>query len=162
MFSRLKMEDFDQTQFMAPKCHTLYYADILRTNLFLERGIFLYRVPEKLLTFHDRLVSTGWNCFASDPCWENENWVRDLYTNHSIVSFYKPVVRIWWKNVHLRVNQINNLYGLPNEVWGSLRQKNVNWRVGWLKNYVLVRRFRRIPYIWGYHWMTSQLRQGYG
>lgn len=48
MYSSTRMEHYDHICFMAPECHNLYYSDLPRTKLRLERGICMDKVPEKL------------------------------------------------------------------------------------------------------------------
>lgn len=58
-FYMLKMEDFDQTRFMAQKCHTQYYAYLPKTKILLEIGICLVKVLEKIPTFHGFFAAIG-------------------------------------------------------------------------------------------------------
>lgn len=73
------MGKYDHIQFMAPEFQTLYYCDLPRTKLLLEREICLENMSEKIPAFHDRHVDTGWWCFSPDPCKANEQWVREFY-----------------------------------------------------------------------------------
>lgn len=54
------MDDYDSTLFVIPEFQTLYYADLGKRKLLPKQGIFLEKVPEKLLTFYDRLVTIEW------------------------------------------------------------------------------------------------------
>ncbi|PHT31930.1 hypothetical protein CQW23_28267 [Capsicum baccatum] len=59
---------------MAAQCQNLYYEDFHRTKLLFERGICLDKVEDKFLSFHARLIETGWDWFAPEPCAANEHW----------------------------------------------------------------------------------------
>lgn len=100
---------------MAPGCHTQYYGDHLRTKLLLERVILFEKVLEKLPAFHDRLVAIEWQCFTSDHCKVNEQWIQEFYANLRIVSFSDPsirIIKIRGKEVDFREEQINDIYGI--------------------------------------------------
>lgn len=53
-------------------------------------------------------------CFALDPCVANDNWVREFYDNLIITSFTNLVMTIRERQVNFRIEQINEVYGLPN------------------------------------------------
>lgn len=110
------MQEYNQVSFMAPKLHTLYYGDLLRTMLLLERGIYLEKVLENLQAFHDRLMANGWRCLTPDPCKKKNQWVWELYANLSVVSFLDPsikIIRIRGKHVDFGIEKINDIYRLP-------------------------------------------------
>lgn len=44
---------------MALECETVYYKDLMRKKLLLERGIFLKNVTKKILAFYGRLEAMG-------------------------------------------------------------------------------------------------------
>ncbi|KAM3283709.1 putative protein isoform X1 [Capsicum chacoense] len=69
-----KMGYFENIKFMSADCHNLYYADLPRTKLFLERCIFIDRVPKKFANFFNRLATTGWICISPDLYQDNEHW----------------------------------------------------------------------------------------
>lgn len=65
------MRDYDNICVMALECHILYYSNLQKIKLLLERGIYLDKVLEKLSAFHTRLVATSWICFAPKPYFAN-------------------------------------------------------------------------------------------
>lgn len=112
--SRRTMAYYDQTCFMELEWKTLYYVDLAKMKLLLERGIYLNKVSEEPSTFHDRLVANQWRCFSPDQCQANGHWLREFYTNLIIVYFPNPVVKIQGKEVHFGAKQINDIYGILN------------------------------------------------
>lgn len=81
------------------------------------------KVSKKLPAFHNRLVATEWLCFALDPCKANELWVWEFYANLRIISFSNPVIKIQGKGVNFRVEEINDIYGLPNANMDKFEEK---------------------------------------
>lgn len=98
---------------MAPECHSLYYNDLNRLKLLLERGLSMDKVLENFPEFFNRLATTGWICFILDPCLNNEQWVRKFYKNLSTVSLSNPVMKIQGKDVHFGIERVNKVYMLP-------------------------------------------------
>lgn len=108
---------------MAAECQHQYNTDFHKTKLLPERGINLDKVEEKFPEFHSRLTATQWMCFAPEPCFANEQWVREFYANLSVVSLANPVMKIRSKQVNFGVEQINAVYGLPNANMEKFRAK---------------------------------------
>lgn len=104
--------DFDQNWFVSPDCQATYYEDLARKKLFLKRGISLERIPETLSAFYERLETMRWLCFAPKPCYSNEQWVREFYTNLKAVRLSTSVMKKRDKVVHFEVEKINRVYGL--------------------------------------------------
>ncbi|KAF3655452.1 hypothetical protein FXO37_15941 [Capsicum annuum] len=106
------MGDYDQTRFMAPECQNLYYDDLSKINLLLQRGICLDKVLGKIPVFHERLVATWCRFFTLVPYRPNEHLVREFYANLRVMSLSKQFVRIQETNVHFGEKLINDLYRL--------------------------------------------------
>lgn len=70
---------------MANEFQNLYYGGLHKTNLHPKKGIFLDNMEEKILGFYAKVTATEWMCFTPNPCYDNEHWVREFYTKHSIV-----------------------------------------------------------------------------
>lgn len=88
------MGDYDQVQVVAYECHNQHMYELPRQKLISERGIYLGKLSEKLLAFHDILMATRKRYFSHDPSQANGQWVRDFYANLSMVSFSDQVIRI--------------------------------------------------------------------
>lgn len=61
------MVGYDTNHFMDLEYETVNYEDLIWKKLLPKRGTKLENVPEKLLVFYERLVATGWTCFAPEP-----------------------------------------------------------------------------------------------
>ena len=85
-------EEFDRSRLISPRSASIYYQDLARKKLFLERGISLEKVPESLPNFYARLGTSGWICFAPEPCKANEQWVREFYVNIMVTDMTTKVV----------------------------------------------------------------------
>lgn len=56
---KYSMANYNTNCFMALECETVYYKDLMRKKLLLERGIFLKNVTKKILAFYGRLEAMG-------------------------------------------------------------------------------------------------------
>ena len=106
-------DNYDEFRFLSAYCQEQYYADLGWKKLLLEKGIELDGLEESRPDFLERLKTSGWMCFAREPCRANETIVREFYANLQEVNFKTPVVRIRGKMVDIGTEAINRAYGLP-------------------------------------------------
>ncbi|KAK6773809.1 hypothetical protein RDI58_029048 [Solanum bulbocastanum] len=79
-----------------------------------KRGISLDKFEEMLPTFYQRLLASGWICFAVEPCKANEQWVWEFYANLVENNIASRLITIQGKVVDYSPEVINRVYGILN------------------------------------------------
>jgi len=124
--------NYDATRFMSSQCQARYYDDLLTKKLKLEKGITDDKVSERLPDFHGRLVSSGWTCFIPTPCDANEEWVREFYANLRRTHFQNHEITIRENTMIFGVEEINDVYGLPNHPLEPVQERDTCDNGDWL------------------------------
>lgn len=62
--------------------------------------------------------------FATDPYYANKHYVHEFYMNLSIFSLTNPVMKFWGKQVKFGAEQINEIYGLPDDSMEQFQAKS--------------------------------------